>query len=396
MKSVDKSSKNKRLGLRYRDPNIQIIFGITLIAIMGNAIITPAFPKIVQELKISTQEVGLLISAFTLPMIIIVLALGVLADRFGRKKIIAPSLMLFGIAGGACAFARDFNILLILRFLQGIGAASLFPLSFTVISDIYSSKEFTRAMGYNVGIAYLGNSIYPFIGGALGTLAWYFPFFIFFTAIPIGLLVLFSLKNPEPKKDRQLRKYLKNVWLSMKNSQLLAIFIIAIITYIIFSGTYLTYLPIWMERSLGASSFIIGLIISIMPLTASFASSKFGKLAKIYPGGNLFKAAFILYSLALITIPFVSSPWMLLLPMVIFGIAHGINDSARLTTLTKLSPIKQRAAFLSLDEMFLLLGITLGPIIMGTIFSVWGTSSVFYIGAIFSITVFLLAAITIQ
>jgi len=65
--------------------------------------------------------VGLLITAFTLPGIILVPIMGILADKFGRKKILVPSLMLFGIAGGSCFFFKNFSILLLLRFLQGIG-----------------------------------------------------------------------------------------------------------------------------------------------------------------------------------------------------------------------------------------------------------------------------------
>ncbi|MEM7825683.1 MAG: hypothetical protein QW412_02390, partial [Candidatus Aenigmatarchaeota archaeon] len=55
---------------------------------------------------------------------------------FGRKKILIPSLMLFGIAGGLCSITKDFHILLILRFFQGVGASSLGSLNATIIVDI--------------------------------------------------------------------------------------------------------------------------------------------------------------------------------------------------------------------------------------------------------------------
>jgi MFS family permease len=71
----------------------------------------------------------------------------VLADRVGRKKIFVPSLVLFGIAGTDCAFARDFNLLLWFLFLQGIGAASLHSLTIALISDLYSGTRRTTAIG---------------------------------------------------------------------------------------------------------------------------------------------------------------------------------------------------------------------------------------------------------
>ena len=85
-----------------------------MMAVLGTSSITPAFPTIVRELGVSSGQVGLLITVFTLPGIVMTPLLGVLSDRYGRKKILVPALLLFAIAGGACAFARDFNVLLAL------------------------------------------------------------------------------------------------------------------------------------------------------------------------------------------------------------------------------------------------------------------------------------------
>lgn len=51
--------------------------------------------------------------------------LGVLSDRHGRKMVPTPSLLLFGVAGVLCAFARGFGLLLALRPIQGMGATAL-------------------------------------------------------------------------------------------------------------------------------------------------------------------------------------------------------------------------------------------------------------------------------
>ena len=74
-------------------------------ALLGVSSISPAFPKIVVELGLSPQDVGLLITMFTLPGVFLAPVVGVLADRVGRKRILVPSLFLFGIAGFACFFA---------------------------------------------------------------------------------------------------------------------------------------------------------------------------------------------------------------------------------------------------------------------------------------------------
>jgi len=396
MKSGGESNQNKRQKPIYRDTNLQIIFCVTLMAVMGVTIITPAFPKIVEELNISPQNVGLLISVFTFPGVILTLVLGVLADRFGRKKILVLSLMLFGIAGGACAFARDFNLLLILRFIQGIGSPSLWFLTTTIIGDLYSSKERTAAMGYNASFKGVGAAIYPAVGGALAMLAWYYPFLISIIAIPVGLLVLFSLKNPEPKKEQHLKEYMGDVWRSIKNRQVIGLFVASAGAFIIFYGSYLTYFPLLIRDSFGASPLIIGLVIASMSLIAAFTSSQMGKLAKVYSEKNLLKAAFVLYPLALVIILFVPNLWLLLIPTIIFGFAQGIVAPSGQTLLIGLAPMKHRAAFMSVNQMTLRLGQTLGPLLMGAIFVLWGIGGVFYAGAAFSIATFTLLVIMIK
>ena len=396
MKSAGESNPSKRQKPIYRDPNLQIIFVITLTAVLAISIITPAFPKIVQELNISPQDVGLLISVFAFPGFIFVFVLGVFADRFGRKKILVPALMLFGIAGGSCAFARDFDLLLALRFFQGIGAAPLVTLSVTIIGDLYPGKERTTAMGYNASVFGVVAASFPAVGGALAMLGWYYPFLLPIMAIPVGLLVLVSLKNPEPKKEQHFGEYLSNVWMAIKNRQVAGFYIVSAFTPILVYGSFFTYFPLLIGDSFGASPLIIGLVIASMSLTAAFTSSQLGKLAKVYSEINLLKATFILYALAFVIIPFVPNLWVLLIPIIIFGIAQGIIWPSIQTLLAGLAPMKYRAAFMSVNATFSLLGMTLGPLLMGAIFGIWGIGAVFYAGAGFSIAIFVLAVIMLK
>ena len=146
---------------------------------------------------------GLLITVFTLPGVVLTPVLGILSDSHGRRKILVPSLILFGIAGGLCATARNFELLLALRFLQGMGAGALGTLNVTVIGDIYSGRERSAALGYNSSVLSVGTASYPAIGGALATFGWFYPFTLAFLAVPVGILVLVSLRNPEPHNDQR-------------------------------------------------------------------------------------------------------------------------------------------------------------------------------------------------
>jgi len=259
--------KNKRK--IYLDTNLQIIFGITLAYIMGVASITPAFPKIVKELNISVKDVGLLITAFSFPGILLVPFLGVVADRWGRKRIIIPSLMLFGIAGGLCFFVRDFKLLLILRLIQGMGAAPLGSLTVTIIGDLYSGKKLVAAMGYNSSVRSIGSAVYPAIGGALAMMGWHYPFILPVIAIPIGFLVLSTLKVPEPENELHIREHLNIVWKKLRNRQVVGLLVIGIIIFVMLFGSYMTCFPLLVGNSFAASPLIIGLIMASVSLIAA-------------------------------------------------------------------------------------------------------------------------------
>jgi ACDE family multidrug resistance protein len=177
----------------YKDHNLHVIWFVTLLAALGSSSVAPAFPGIREEFGISVGQVGLLITVFTLPGVLLTPVAGVLSDWYGRRTILVPSLLLFGVAGGACALTRDFELLLALRVLQGVGAAALGAINVTLIGDLFSGRERTAALGYNSTVLSVGTASYPAIGGALATLGWFYPFALPIAAIPIALLVFFSL-----------------------------------------------------------------------------------------------------------------------------------------------------------------------------------------------------------
>lgn len=392
---MERSSQAETRKASFWDPNLQIVFGVTLMAVLGVSSITPAFPTIVQELGIRPQAVGSLITAFTFPGVLLAPVLGVLADRFGRRKVLVPALTLFAIAGGACAFGRQFNLLLVLRFFQGVGAAGLGSINLTVIGDLYSGKERTAAMGFNSSVLSAGTASYPAIGGALATLGWYYPFLLPLAAIPVALAVLFSLRSPEPKNDQRFREYLSDAWTMIATRQVAGVFAVSVITFVILYGSYLTYFPFLIEDSFSVSPFTIGLIVSASSLATAVTSSQLGRLARRYSERTLITTACLVYALALIAVPFVSRLWLFVIPATIFGAAHGMNVPSIMALLAGLAPMRQRGALMSVNGMVLRLGQTLGPLLMGSVFALWGTGATMYAGAGLALVMFIVVLVTL-
>ncbi|MCC5623075.1 MFS transporter [Nostoc sp. CHAB 5715] len=388
MNSPEDKSQFERQRPIYLELNFQIICAVVLIAVLGVSSVTPAFPKLAKDLNINPKNLGLLITAFTLPSLILGPVVGILADRWGRKRIIVPSLFLFGIAGTACAFTRDFNLLLWLRLLQGIGAASLLSLSITLIGDLYTGDRRITAMGYNASISSVGTASYPIIGGALATMGWYYPFMLPILAIPLGLLVLFALKNPEPKGDRNLQQYLSNAVKVIKNRQLFGLFIASAANFVFLYGAYVTYLPQLINDTFKAPPTIIGLLLSSVSVAITITASQLGRLARRFTSTSLISASYVFYALAMLIVPFVSNIWLLLIPSTIFGIGLGINFPTIQTLLADLAPKEYLATIISVNGTFYGLGQTLGPLLMGYAFGFGGISSVFYAATGFAVLIF--------
>src|SRR5688500_19230708 len=110
-------------------PPFLIVVAITLTGIMANTLVTPATPDIVDDCGVGRAGVGLLLAAATAPGIVLAPIIGVLSDRYGRRETVVPCLVIFGLTGGLAAFAPSYEILLVLRLLQGVGSAGLINLA---------------------------------------------------------------------------------------------------------------------------------------------------------------------------------------------------------------------------------------------------------------------------
>ncbi len=374
----------------YLDKNLQIIIGITLMAVLGSSSIGPVLPTMASALQIPAEKVGLVITVFVVPIAIGTPISGVLADRFGRKKILIPSLLLFAIAGVACSFAPDFKTLLELRFLEGVGAASLESLALTLISDLYKGKALTSAMAFNASMIGISLAVYPLLSGSLATWGWRYPFLLPLAAIPIVLAVIFWLELPhfEQQPKFRLKAYLRNIWHSVNSIQVFGLLFAVFALFILLFGPYFTYIPMLAGDEFGASNVTIGIILATMALSLAFVSSQIALFPQSLSEFSLIKVSFLLYTLAVIITPFISKIWFLLIPSILFGAAHGMCFPATQALLGKLAPEDYRAGFMAVNATVLSVGQALGPLLAGVAFAVWGMAGVFYGAAVFALISF--------
>ena len=141
----------------------------------------PILPKIKSELNISQFQVSLIISVFSIAAALSIPVLGYLSDRFSRKAVIIPALILYGsggfLAGAAAAwFYSAYIWILAGRVMQGIGAAGTAPIAMALTGDLFKGGEQSKVLGIVEASNGFGKVISPIIGSLLALLFWYAAF----------------------------------------------------------------------------------------------------------------------------------------------------------------------------------------------------------------------------
>jgi MFS family permease len=111
---------------------------------------------------------------------------------------------------------------------------------------------------------------------------------------------------------------------------------------------------------------------------------------------NLMKIAFVLYFLVSLMMPLIHSLALYVLPVILFGVAQGMNIPSLQTLLVRLAPDAQRAIFMSMNGMVLRTGQTLGPLIIGLGFAFSGIEGAFYLAALLALLVLVLIFMMLQ
>lgn len=363
------------------DRNLQIIFAITLIAMMGVSSITPALPDVARAYGISAREVGLLIAAFTVPGVFLSPVIGVLADRHGRKAVIVPSLVLFSIAGGACAIATDYPQLVALRLLQGIGGAALNTLSMTLIGDLFSGARRVTVMGYAGGLISATAAGYPLVGGIVALLGWRYVFALPILGLPIALLVVMALREPPLKAPERLGIYFRKMAMLLADRTVLLLFLCGFVTFLALYGPLVTFLPFFLEQRFGYSAAEVGLVLAVNAAASAVASFKLGAIARRLSRKAIMGWSLALIAAALAVIPFATSIWPVIAAVIVSGAAMGVALSMVQLLLTESTPAAQRGAIMTLNGAMFRVGQTAGPLAMGGLLAVGGMAAVFLGGA---------------
>lgn len=190
---------------RRLDRNIVIGTGLMVI---GNPIVTdslvPALPDMAESFGVSASEAQLMVSASVLGIAVGQVFLGALSDAVGRKPVYVGGLLLFIALSVTAAVMPVFEVLVLLRFLQGMAISSCIVLSRAIISDLYIGPRATGAFNVLTGLQGVGAITMPVVGAGILILGGWTMNFIGMAALAALTLIFVWFKIPEslPREHR--------------------------------------------------------------------------------------------------------------------------------------------------------------------------------------------------
>jgi len=186
-------------------PLLLILFVGVLMGALDLAIIGPALPAIQADLGLDTRALAWIFNIYVLFQLMGTPLMAKLSDRYGRRAIYVLNLALFGLGSLILAVAPSFEVLLVGRAIQGLGAGGIFPVASAVIGDTFPPEKRGQTLGLLgavFGIAFL---IGPILGGVLLRFSWHWLFII---NLPIvALLIWQSLRLLPGTRSKEPRPF---------------------------------------------------------------------------------------------------------------------------------------------------------------------------------------------
>ncbi|OPH57236.1 MFS transporter [Paenibacillus ferrarius] len=353
---------------------------IPLVLVLGNSMLVPILPDMQEKMGISRFQSSLVITLFSITAGLIIPVSGYLSDRFTRKAVIIPSLIVYGAAGVLAGFGAvwsSYPVLITARAIQGLGAAGTAPIAMALVGDLYKGGQASKALGLIEASNGTGKVVSPIIGSLLALIVWFAPFFAFPLFCLLALLaVIFLIKEPpNEKKADPLPVYLQQIKdiLKEKGRWLIPAFFAGSITLFILFGVLFYLSQILEEDPYRIEGVRKGLVLAIPLLGMVITSYTTG--AKIKQNGTLMRwlmnIGLILMTASLALAIFLNTNLYIFIGLLtLSGIGTGLLLPCLNTLITGSVERDQRGMITSLYNSLRFIGVAFGPPLFGWLMNI--------------------------
>lgn len=375
------------------DPRLLTITLISFTGTLATYTVSPAFPAMVSGLEsVTSENVGLVISSYAIPGIILVPIVAVGTDLVGRRAVLLPSLALFGIGGTAIAFVDSFTAILALRVLQGMGGGALIGTAITLIGDFYSGPTGSSAQGLRLSANGVSATLSPAVAGFLAGIAWHFPFLLYAIAFPTLLLTIIFVPEPLERaedvsvwdKIRAVRSEIRSYTTGLRD-ELTDLNLILVLLGGFFQGfgyfAILTFVPLFAVESLRATAFVAGAVLSARGVARIIIAPFAGSLLTYMSRRHAFvvTSAFLAISTGVMGIA--PSVLWLAFAIAMFGIGDSFFTPVHRDTLTHLASKENRAGVVNGNSLLRKIATMTSPAFFGIVLGFASYTVLFLIAA---------------
>jgi MFS family permease len=377
----DRTARAEVAGL-VRSPRFLAILSITSILPLSVAVVSPALPGMASGLGISDARIGLVVTAITLPPMILAPVVGVASDMFGRRTVAIPGLLLFGLAGVAITLVDSFPVILGLRGIQGIAMAGIGPLTVTLVGDLYEGSVRTTAQGIRSSTGGLVLMVVPLIAGALAGLAWQYPFYLYGAAFLVVGIVYWYV--PETAGDMAterslrgtLRVYARSIAGEFGDPRLVVVMLGGFFRFFSLFA-FLTFVPIFAVRSLGASPFLAGFVVAMAGIRILLGPTA-GWWVSRYSRRWTLLASIAIQIVVFALIPLAPNVWVLAGLAVCYGAGDALFDPVVNDATTSMVAAHNRNGIVGGLRVLKEAGKTAAPVALGVALALGGYPALFY------------------
>ena len=307
----------------------------SMLMLIGGAAVAPALPLIEQVLPGQDTLVSMIITIPSLAVAVVGFAMGALADRLGKVRVLATSLVVF-TAAGAVGYLMEggsdtqLYILLAFRFVVGIGIAGISSAVTALIAEYYTGMDRVRALSYQSAAMGVGVLILEYTGGVLAEFSWREPFLVYLIGVPILLMVLLTMREPQREDHGSMGRITPE---RKANKRLLTICYITIFVAMTMAFLLPTKMPTYLQTELAVSTSVTGLFLGVHGVTNACFSLMYRRFVQRISPFSIIAVGFLLLAIALLTLEVSESVASAVVMMIVAGAGLGMVCPAVSNTL---------------------------------------------------------------
>lgn len=354
--------------------SVGLLGAVGFIVTADARVVNPLLHIIATEFKTDVGHTGSIVTAYAIPYGLFQLIYGPLGDRLGKPRVMTVALGLFAIGTAICAVAPDLLFLNLLRFLTGVAAAAMIPMSLAYIGDNFPYSERQAAIGQFVGLVALGNILSTSLGGIVGDYLNWRMIFLLYGLISLALFGwLWRTTRRLPKNQPKIENNGQNVIIAslkpygqlLKNPAPRLVIIGVFIEGLFFFGGF-SFLGAFLKDRYDLLYIAIGFMLSGFGLGNLIYSRSVRWLVRTFGENGLMMAGGWVCCICYLITALVQS-WLLFIPVCVFlGLGYYMIHSTLQTKATELAP-GARGTAVSLFAFSLFVGQGIGAAALGAV-----------------------------